>query len=65
MTLLYDLVADRGETTNRADSSPDLVARLSAKHAAWVAALPAASPVLPPVRPTVTEMHGELVELLF
>ncbi len=65
VTMLYDLDADPGETVNVAAEHPDVVERLSARHAEWVGTLPAEPAILPAVRSTLIEVHGETVQLIF
>jgi arylsulfatase A-like enzyme len=64
LTLLYDLNADPGEKKNLAQAHPEIVERLQAAFAAWNAEL-AETPILPGVRSTLTEIHGETVQLIF
>lgn len=64
ITLLYDLHSDPGETKNLAEKYPDIVSRLQAEHARWAENL-LEKPILPAERSTLTEMHGETVQLFF
>ncbi len=65
LTMLYDLDADPGETVNLASEHPDVVERLTARHAEWVGTLPTEPPILPAVRSTLVEVDGETVQLIF
>jgi len=64
VTLLYDINADPGETTNLAKDNPDVVELLSAEYEAWARTLQA-EPILSPMRSTIANMHGEWVQLFF
>jgi len=64
ITLLYDLENDPGEQNNLAESYPEIVSRLEAAHARWAKDL-LDEPTLPAQRSTLTEMHGETVQLIF
>ncbi len=64
LTMLYDMTADPGETTNLAEAHPETVARLKAAHAAWAEDL-ADEPILPAVRSTLTRIDGTWVQLFF
>ena len=51
---LYDLAADRGETTNLAGQHPEIVARLTAAVVEWPRSLPADNgPKLGPASPNL------------
>ena len=65
VTMLYDLNADPGETVNLASEHPDVVERLTARHAEWVETLPTEPAILPAVRSTLVEVDGETVQLIF
>ena len=64
LTLLYDLLNDPGETKNLAEQHPDIVARLATAHDHWAGGL-SETQILPGLRSTLTEMHGESVQLVF
>ena len=64
LTMLYDLDADPGETTNLAGQHPDIVARLIEAYATWHAQM-AKEPTLTALRSTLAEVHGETVQLVF
>ena len=64
LTMLYDLRNDPGETTNLAAQHPEIVARLRAAYNQWDSTLPTKS-ILPATRSTLSEMHGETVQLIF
>ena len=61
--LLYDLVADPGESENVAARHPEVVDRLSGRLDAWREEL--AVPILPAIRSTLAEIDGETVQLFF
>ena len=65
LTMLYDLDRDLGETINLAGERPDVVERLSARHAEWVGTLPTAPAILPAVGSTLAEVDGEAVQLIY
>ena len=65
VTMLYDLDNDPGETVNLANDHPDVVERLTARHAEWVATLPGSSAILPAVRSTIVEIERETVQLIY
>jgi len=64
LTVLYDLSADIGEQTNVADQHPDVVERLETELANWDAEL-ADETLWPTRRSTLTELHGEIVQLFY
>ncbi len=66
LTVLYDLEADPGETTNLANEYPDIVEQLESAHANWNEKLPPASEaILPGLRSIQTEIDGKNVQLIF
>lgn len=64
LTLLYDLTNDPSETVNYAASRPAEVQRLTDAWAKWNTRN-APTPILPAYRSTLTELHGETVQLVF
>jgi arylsulfatase A-like enzyme len=64
VTLLYDMHADPGETTNLADGNEDIVEKLTLEYDAWEKTLRKEA-LLPPMRSTIANMHGEWVQLFF
>ena len=64
LTMLYDLRLDPGETTNLAAQHPQIVEQLRAAYEQWNSSLPNES-ILPGTRSTLSEMHGETVQLIF
>ena len=62
-TVLYDLEADIGETTNIADQHPEIVERLESELAAWEAEL--SEPLWVNRRGTLHSLHGQTVQLFF
>lgn len=64
LTMLYDLKLDPGETINLAAKHPEIVEQLRTAFEQWNSTLPAES-ILPGARSTLTEMHGETVQLIF
>ncbi len=64
LTVLYDLSADISEQTNVADQHPDVVERLETELANWNAEL-AEETLWPTRRSTLTELHGEIVQLFY
>ena len=66
LTLLYDLQEDPGETTNLADSHPEVVSRLGKAYSLWSQQLPPVEDaILPARRSTITEIDDEAVQLIF
>ena len=66
VTLLYDLQNDPGETTNLAERHPEILQRLEGEYASWAEQLPPAEDaILPAVRSTITEIDGEIIQLVF
>lgn len=63
MTLLYDLSADLGETTNVAAKHPEVVAELEAALESWNASM--GEPTWPAFRSTLDEIDGQMVHLFF
>ncbi len=63
MTVLYDLSQDIGEQRNLAEGHPDIVERLEAELESWNAEL--AEPMWPSNRSTLTDLHGQMVQLFF
>ena len=64
LTLLYDLQNDPGESRNAAQQHPEIVQRLGAAYQAWNSELKTEQ-ILPAQRSTLTNMHGETVQLIF
>lgn len=64
LTLLYDLQNDPGESRNVAQQHPEIVQRLGAAYQAWNSELKTEQ-ILPAQRSTLTNMHGETVQLIF
>ena len=64
ITLLYDLEADPGESSNIAEVHPEVVERLMRLHTAWADQLQE-TPILPAIRSTLTEVDAEWVQLIF
>ena len=64
LTMLYDLTLDPGETTNLAAQRPEIVEQLRTAYEQWNRTLPTES-ILPGTRSTLSEMHGETVQLIF
>ena len=63
LTLLYDLEADPGETTNVAASHPEIVGRLGQAIEVW--RKDHVDPIQPAIRSTLVEFDGEWVQLVF
>ena len=65
-TLLYDLKNDPGETKNLAEKYPEILKRLKTEHSNWAEQLPPADEaILPGLRSTITEIDGEIIQLVF
>ncbi len=64
LTMLYDLQNDPSESTNLATAHPEIIARLRTAYEDWNSGL-LAEPILPATRSTLSEMHGETVQLIF
>ena len=62
--MLYDLQNDPGESKNLAVTHPAIVARLRSAYEDWNSDLPEES-IIPAKRSTLSEMHGETVQLIF
>ena len=63
LTVLYDLSADISERENLASKHPEVVERLESELQAWNAQL--AEPLWPSNRSTLSELHGQMVQLFF
>lgn len=63
VTLLYDLDADPGESTNLAKENPKVVKRLEAAVNSWRKGL--GEPIQGPIRSRLAEFDGEWVQLFF
>ena len=63
LTVLYDLSADISEQENLAGKYPEVVERLESELKVWNTQL--AEPLWPSNRSTLSELHGQMVQLFF
>ena len=63
ITVLYDLSVDIGEQENLAGKYPEVVERLESELQTWNVQL--AEPLWPSDRSTLSELHGQMVQLFF